>query len=30
VLRLRADAGKVTGVEFAASGGIKVGDKLGS
>ena len=30
VLRVRGDAGKVTGGEFAAAGGIKVGDKLGS
>ena len=30
VLRLRADAGKVTGAEYAATGGIKIGDKLGS
>ncbi len=30
VLRLRGDGAKVTGAEFAAAGGIKVGDKLGS
>jgi len=30
VLRVRGDAGKVTGAEFAAAGGVKIGDKLGS
>ena len=30
VLRCRGEAGKVTGAEFAAAGGLKVGDKLGS
>jgi len=30
VLRCRGEAGKVTGAEFAAAGGVKVGDKLGS